>query len=240
MPELKSLLMLLAITVVAAGATWYIKDQIHMTPEVTESVATTSTITIIDNASTTEGISTEVGETTPTPPAGTPKPPVTPPMDIAPSISGTLTEVNTGCFSDGECYAMVDGKKVILLIGWYQGKVGKILGAESIGDLENYIGSKATVFAGQDANGNYTLLGNESFYLQVSKETKPIAGGSCAVGGCSSQLCGEASDMDGMVTTCEYREQYACYQSASCERQSTGKCGWTETPELAICLKNNS
>jgi hypothetical protein len=237
MPELKSLLMLLAVTVVAAGATWYIKDQIYDMHHVTDNVSTTSTITIIDD---TTGAQPEDAEVVGTPITPSPKPPVTPPQGIAPSITGKLTEVNTGCFSDGECYAVVGGKKVILLIGWYQGKVGKILGADSIGDLESYIGTEATVFAGQDDNGDYTLLGNESFYLQVSSTSKPVATGSCVVGGCSSQLCGEESEMSDMVTTCEYQTKYSCYQKATCERQVTGQCDWTETPELVMCLKTNS
>jgi hypothetical protein len=57
----------------------------------------------------------------------------------------------------------------------------------------------------------------------------------CVVGGCSSQLCVEASNGD-MVSTCEWRESYACYQTAMCERQSDGACGWTETPELTQCI----
>lgn len=55
----------------------------------------------------------------------------------------------------------------------------------------------------------------------------------CFVGGCSSQLC---SDQEGMASTCEYRESYACYQNATCERQQDGQCGWTQTSELALCL----
>jgi hypothetical protein len=238
MPELKSLLMMLAITVVGAGATLYIKDKINSQIVVDVPVITTATSSE-SVATSSESVPEETPVVPTNPPGATPKPPVTPPMGIAPSVTGKLTEVNTGCFSDGECYAIVDGKKVVLLIGWYQGKVGKILGADSIGDLENYIGESATVFAGKDDDGNFTLLGNESFYLQVSSTSKPVTGGSCAVGGCSSQLCGEASEMKDIVTTCEYREEYACYQKATCERQSTGKCGWTETSELAMCLKNS-
>lgn len=238
MPELKSLLMLLAVTVVAAGATWYIKDQIYLMHHVTDNVSTTSTVTITDSESATTTDGSETPVTPPDKPVVTPNPPETPPQGIAPSLSGKLTEVNTGCFSDGECYAVIDGKKVILLIGRYQGKVGKILGAESIGDLEQYIGSSATVFAGMNDNGDFTLLGNESFYLQVS--SKPVTAGSCVVGGCSSQLCGEESEMSDMVTTCEYQTKYSCYQKATCERQATGQCGWTDTAELTMCLKNNS
>lgn len=61
--------------------------------------------------------------------------------------------------------------------------------------------------------------------------------GGCYVGGCSGQIC---SDEAGAVSTCEYTASYACYQSAKCERQATGKCGWTETAELKMCLMNSS
>lgn len=61
----------------------------------------------------------------------------------------------------------------------------------------------------------------------------PPAPGSCYVGGCSMQLC---SDRPDMVSTCEYRESYACYKGATCERQTDGACGWTETKELKTCL----
>jgi hypothetical protein len=61
----------------------------------------------------------------------------------------------------------------------------------------------------------------------------PVITKGCYVGGCSSQICSENPDM---ASTCEWRESYACYQSATCERQSTGECGWTETPALNTCL----
>ncbi|MBS1123052.1 MAG: hypothetical protein H6Q90_5280 [Deltaproteobacteria bacterium] len=55
----------------------------------------------------------------------------------------------------------------------------------------------------------------------------------CFVGGCSGQIC---SDQEGVISTCEFLPEYACYQTATCERQAGGACGWTETPELATCL----
>lgn len=57
--------------------------------------------------------------------------------------------------------------------------------------------------------------------------------GTCYIGGCSGQLCGDEPDM---MSTCEYKEEYSCYKDARCERQSSGACGWTETQELKICL----
>ena len=58
----------------------------------------------------------------------------------------------------------------------------------------------------------------------------------CFVGGCSGQVC---SDEEGVITTCEYRPEYACYQAATCEVQDDGHCGWTQTEELQSCLAQN-
>lgn len=62
----------------------------------------------------------------------------------------------------------------------------------------------------------------------------PVKAGNCFVGGCSGQVCSESADV---MSTCEWREEYACYRVAVCERQNTGTCGWTETPELTSCLQ---
>ncbi|MEO7097467.1 MAG: hypothetical protein ABI175_29670 [Polyangiales bacterium] len=54
----------------------------------------------------------------------------------------------------------------------------------------------------------------------------------CVIGGCSGQICAETS----MISTCIYRPEYACYKSATCERDAAGACGWTKTPALDGCL----
>ena len=56
----------------------------------------------------------------------------------------------------------------------------------------------------------------------------------CRVGGCSSQLCVGPGDPG--FSTCEWRQEYACYRSATCELQDDGGCGWTPTEELKRCL----
>jgi thiol-disulfide isomerase/thioredoxin len=61
-------------------------------------------------------------------------------------------------------------------------------------------------------------------------------GGECVIGGCSGQLCIEEGD-DG-VSTCEFREEYRCFGFSRCERQTSGACGWTETPEFKSCWEN--
>jgi eight-cysteine-cluster-containing protein len=55
----------------------------------------------------------------------------------------------------------------------------------------------------------------------------------CVAGGCSGQVCADRP----VATTCEWREAYACYRAARCERQPDGACGWTPTAELQACLE---
>jgi len=55
----------------------------------------------------------------------------------------------------------------------------------------------------------------------------------CYVGGCSNEVC---SDRPDVMTTCDWHEEYACYQGATCELQPDGACGWTHTEELDACL----
>ncbi len=82
----------------------------------------------------------------------------------------------------------------------------------------------------QIAQSSYIVTLNVSL-----RKKEPISSplGACYVGGCSSQIC---SDQKDMVSTCEFREEYACYKTAECKRQADGKCGWTNTLELKSCL----
>lgn len=57
----------------------------------------------------------------------------------------------------------------------------------------------------------------------------------CRKTGCSGQLC---SDKD-ILSTCEFKPEYACYKNAECKRQSSGQCGFTPTEELQECLEKN-
>lgn len=61
---------------------------------------------------------------------------------------------------------------------------------------------------------------------------QPRSADGCVIGGCSGELCADQS----LVSPCIWRDAYACYRQASCERQSDGACGWTPTRELTACL----
>ena len=67
-------------------------------------------------------------------------------------------------------------------------------------------------------------------YVRVRKSISTMK--PCIKTGCSSQVC---ADHD-VITTCEFRPEYACYKKAACERQADGDCGFTKTPELTACL----
>ena len=70
------------------------------------------------------------------------------------------------------------------------------------------------------------------FNLVPEATRKPTEG--CIKTGCSGQICAEEE----VITTCEFLPEYACYKNASCERQTDGSCGWTQTEELNACLQN--
>jgi hypothetical protein len=54
----------------------------------------------------------------------------------------------------------------------------------------------------------------------------------CVRTGCSGHICAETD----VVSTCEFRPEYACYKQATCERQPDGACGFTPSPALTACL----
>jgi hypothetical protein len=69
---------------------------------------------------------------------------------------------------------------------------------------------------------------------QGEPSTTPPGPGGCVAQGCSSTVC--APEGEGVMTTCEWKPEYACYKTATCERQPSGECGWTQTAELSSCL----
>lgn len=59
---------------------------------------------------------------------------------------------------------------------------------------------------------------------------------SCVTGGCSGQLCvNEADYPGGLVSTCEWKPEYACIKKQKCGAIN-GSCGWSPTPESEACF----
>ncbi len=68
----------------------------------------------------------------------------------------------------------------------------------------------------------------------IANPPAPPPPAACITSGCSGQVCADHS----VITTCDWRPQYACYHTATCARQADGACGWTATPALTSCLAN--
>src|SRR6266850_739089 len=78
--------------------------------------------------------------------------------------------------------------------------------------------------------GKSVQLKATQIYLRMPNSVSTMK--PCMKTGCSGAVC---SDHD-VITTCEWRPEYACYQKATCERQPDGNCGFTRTRELTSCL----
>lgn len=87
------------------------------------------------------------------------------------TFSGIITAVDTGCFSDAICSVTVDSKKIVLVKGGrgqsQDIQVGKLIGVNSIGDLQQKIGQHANVYATTTPDGAYSLYGNSKYYVEV-------------------------------------------------------------------------
>ncbi len=94
-----------------------------------------------------------------------------------------------------------------------------------------------TVCAQKQFCGAYAYEGLKTFNEKSACETAlSNRNKACVVTGCSSQICADQQ----LMSTCEYREVYACYQGKTCARQSNGDCGWTMTDELRRCIEEKS
>lgn len=99
---------------------------------------------------------------------------------------------------------------------------------------EMYASPAGVIIAGD--RYTYTENGQKAKGRTVTAAYRKLVDQTCYVGGCSAQIC---SDQPGVISTCEWRDEYACYQTATCERQPDGQCGWTPTTELDACLAQN-
>ncbi|MDP9249022.1 MAG: hypothetical protein M3M85_00720 [bacterium] len=84
----------------------------------------------------------------------------------------------------------------------------------------------------QESNPRQCRTPDGTLYVEEGAPGPVVLDG-CYVGGCSQTIC---SDEPGAVSNCEYRPEYACFTTATCERQGDGKCGWTETEEFLACV----
>lgn len=60
--------------------------------------------------------------------------------------------------------------------------------------------------------------------------------GKCIISGCNGEVCTEEGKQSGAITVCVWEEKYSCYKDLKCERQTNGRCGFTQTPEFKSCI----
>lgn len=138
--------------------------------------------------------------------------------------------ITTPCPSTHELKLNASNKTVISAVdfspsGATDEQIAAAIGAE-FGDGLIIAGDRYTV-SGQGGTGKART---------ATQAWTPVLG-PCYVGGCSGQIC---SEDQGIVTTCDWQDEYACYQGGltKCERQTNGACEWTQTSELLACLAN--
>lgn len=127
-------------------------------------------------------------------------------------FSGVLQEVNTGCFADGECYVVIGGKHITVLMGWTNATVGSVLGVEGFGDLEYFIGEQMSVYAGKKSDGTYTLYQNADYRVTLTSAT-----------GASVELNQETKIADLSVMVVKVLEDSRCPIGVMCIQAGTVK-----------------
>jgi hypothetical protein len=82
----------------------------------------------------------------------------------------------------------------------------------------------------------------KSLILLMALMQNPDAQLQCAVAGCSSQLCVEASEAENTMSTCEWIKEYDCYKKfgicGTASNNYDNSCGWLQSPELIDCLND--
>ena len=76
--------------------------------------------------------------------------------------------------------------------------------------------------------------------LPTASPSPTVAAG-CEVGGCSGQLCRRASSSSSMFSSCEWSDEYRCYQQpfAVCSPSvdsDSGGCEWQTNEQMQTCL----
>jgi hypothetical protein len=80
-----------------------------------------------------------------------------------------------------------------------------------------------------------TLQSNASKLPSNSHVSSPANSENCQIAGCNNELCLDPNQAPD-TTACVWKAEYICLSKSRCERQQTGQCGWTGTPEFRACM----
>lgn len=88
-------------------------------------------------------------------------------------FTGIITEINNGCWADGICSIKVDNKWIVAEIGGLRSPNskpeirGSLTGINFSQDTNKYIGKSVEVYTKQTDGDNFTIYGNENYYIKL-------------------------------------------------------------------------
>lgn len=85
-------------------------------------------------------------------------------------------------------------------------------------------------------NNNVNKISNINISSNINKEIECTGDEDCKPGGCSGQLCLSKS-RSSMMTTCEYRDEYACIPNDNC-LCINNECQWERNEEYTECIQD--
>ncbi len=79
-------------------------------------------------------------------------------------------------------------------------------------------------------------VGQDAPDLKTQEEARGcVTAADCMRSGCSGTVC-QARDTKTIITTCEWREEYACFREIECGC-ADGQCAWQMTPAFDACIE---
>lgn len=80
---------------------------------------------------------------------------------------------------------------------------------------------------------------NKNISEKIDSISEEVSKSNCVIGGCNGDTCYDP-EINQVNSVCMPYPTMNCYKNAECKRQASGKCGWTQTPELLSCFASKT
>jgi hypothetical protein len=77
-------------------------------------------------------------------------------------FTGTVGSIDTGCYADGVCSMVVDGRTVVWMRGWSRATWGRVQQPPDVGE---YVGRRVEVWCKVE-DDHCTLEGNAAYFIR--------------------------------------------------------------------------
>ena len=78
---------------------------------------------------------------------------------------GTVGSIDTGCYADGVCSMVVDGRTVVWMRGWSRATWGQVQQPPDVGE---YVGKRVEVWCKVEED-HCTLEGNAAYFIRPAR-----------------------------------------------------------------------